>query len=301
MIYKPSVSERIFDISNYIFLALLSLLCLYPFWYAIIIAFNDDVDSAMGGIYLWPRVFTLQNMQVVLQDGSIIHGFWISVGRTLLGSTLSIFFTAMISWGVSRRELIGRKFVITFLFITMLFNGGIIPYYLLLHKLHMINNFLVYVIPGLFSTWNLIIMQSSYREIPEEVIESAKIEGANDMWIFLKIGLPLVKPMMAALFLFTAVGHWNDWFSGAFYVSKDLLRPLATQIQRMNAQSQAGTNMASIATMSNYNRISDVAGGSTPKSIHMATLVLATVPVLVLYPFLQRYFVKGVMIGSIKG
>ena len=144
-------------------------------------------------------------------------------------------------------------------------------------------------------------MQSSYREIPEEVIESAKIEGANDMWIFLKIGLPLVKPMMAALFLFTAVGHWNDWFSGAFYVSKDLLRPLATQIQRMNAQSQAGTNMASIATMSNYNRISDVAGGSTPKSIHMATLVLATVPVLVLYPFLQRYFVKGVMIGSIKG
>lgn len=291
--------ERIFTAINYAFLALLGLLCLYPFWYGVVIALNDGLDAGAGGLWLWPRVFTLENIRVVLLEGSTMRAFWISVGRTALGATLGVFFTGMVAWSISRRELVGRKWIITFFFITMLFNGGLIPFYLLLHELNLISTFWVYVVPYLFNAWNLIIMQTAYRQIPEELIESAKLDGANDLYIFLRIGIPLSAPMLATLFLFTAVWHWNDWFSGAFYNMRAELRPLATHLQILIMQSQA--NLRAVSGMANMGEAArESLRGVTTISVRMATLVISTLPILIVYPFLQRHFVKGALVGSLK-
>ncbi|QHT62992.1 carbohydrate ABC transporter permease [Paenibacillus lycopersici] len=293
--------EKTFSAVNGTILALFAFVCAYPLWYIVILAFNEGRDASLGGIYWWPRMFTLDNFRVILNDHTIVNAFWITVARTAIGTAGSLLVTSMVAYGLSRKELPGRKqLMFAFLFI-MLFNGGLIPFYLQLVHLKLINNFWVYVLPGLFSVWNMFVMKTSFQNtIPEGVVESMKLDGAGYVRIYFSIVLPFSVPLFAALGLFTAVGQWNDWFTGAFFVNDMNLQPLPTYLQRIMSTIEANqmisaSQMASAKSVSLYN-----ADAITSKSVRMATIVITILPILFVYPFVQRFFVKGVLIGSVK-
>ncbi|UVI30451.1 carbohydrate ABC transporter permease [Paenibacillus spongiae] len=255
----------------------------------------------MGGIYWWPRAFTLDNFRVILADDTIVNAFWITVGRTAIGTAGSLLVTSMVAYALSRKELPGRQqLLLVFLFI-MLFSGGLIPYYIQLINLGLINNFWVYVVPSLFSVWNMFVMKTSFQNnIPESVVESTKIDGAGYVRIYFSIVLPFSMPLLAALGLFTAVSQWNDWFTGAFFVNDLDLQPLPTYLQRVMSTMEAG-NMISASQMTGAKEASMYNPEAiTSKSVRMATIVITILPILFVYPFLQKYFVKGVLIGSVK-
>lgn len=298
---RASKGEKAFKIINTAILIFLTFLFIYPFWYILILSLNQGMDATRGGIYWWPRVFTLGNYYVVLSNSVILNAFVISVLRTIIATAGSIIITSMVAFGLSRKELPGRNIFITIFFIIMLFGGGLIPYYLQLMKLGLLNKFWVYVIPNLFSVWNMIVMKTYFKNnIPDSVIESARIDGAGYSKVYFHLIMPLSVPLLAALSLFTAVGNWNDWFSGAFYVNDINLQPLQTYLQRVMSTTEA-TNMISQQQANNLRAIEifhpEVV---TTTSVRMATIMVATLPILCVYPFVQRYFVKGVMIGSIK-
>lgn len=298
---RSSLSDRTFTVSNTIILTLFAFLCVYPFWYILILSLNEGRDAALGGIYWWPRSFTLDNFQVMLSDPAILKALWITVKRTLLGTFGSLIVTSLVAFALSRKELPGRQsFLFVFLFI-MLFSGGLIPYYLQLLNLGLLNNFWVYVIPSLFSVWNMFVMKTSFQNsIPENVIESVKLDGGGYVRIYLHIVLPFSMPLFAALGLFTAVGQWNDWFTGAFYVNDLDLQPLPTYLQRMLSTIEASQKISTsqMAAM-NQTRLYNP-DAITTKSVRMATIMITILPILLVYPFLQRFFVKGVLIGSVK-
>jgi len=290
-----------FTAFNSALMLLFAFLSAYPMWYILVLSFNEGLDAAMGGIYWWPRSFTLGNYIVILQNDIILNAFKISTLRTAIGTVGSLLVTSMVAYALSRKELPARKpLTLVFLFI-MLFNGGLIPFYIQLIRLDLINNFWVFVIPNLFSVWNMLVMKTSFQNnIPENVIESVKIDGAGYTRIYFTIVLPFSMPLLAALGLFTAVFHWNDWFTGAFFVNDIKLQPLPTYLQRVMSTVEA-SNMISAGQM-NAAREAGMYNPAaiTTKSVRMATIMLTTLPILLVYPFLQRYFVKGVLIGSVK-
>ncbi|REE68733.1 putative aldouronate transport system permease protein [Paenibacillus taihuensis] len=293
--------EKAFTFINSSLLAIFAFVCAYPLWYIVVLSFNEGRDASLGGIFWWPRVFTMDNFRVILNDHTIVNAFWITVARTAIGTTGSLLITSMVAYGLSRKELPGRnQLLLVFLFV-MLFNGGLIPFYLQLVHLKLINNFWVYVLPGLFSIWNMFVMKTSFQNtIPEAVVESMKLDGAGYTRIYFNIVLPFSMPLFAALGLFTAVGHWNDWFTGAFFVNDLNLQPLPTYLQRIMSTIEASqmisaSQMASAHSVSLYNP-----DAITSKSVRMATIVITILPILFVYPFVQRFFVKGVLIGSVK-
>jgi putative aldouronate transport system permease protein len=263
------------------------------------ISLNTGADAAKGGVYLWPRSFTLINYEIVLGNSVIRHAYLITIARTVIGTVGGLAVTLLAAYGLSYKQLPFRKGILMYVLFTMLFNGGLIPFYIQLYKLGLTNTFWVYVIPGLFSAWNMFVMQKFIQGIPESLIESAELDGAGPLRILFQIIVPLSKPMLAALGLFTAVGHWNDWFSGAFYVSKQNLIPVQTFLQQLltaqdlSAVLSSNQNQEALARSSMSN--------ITLMSIKMATVMISALPILMIYPFLQKYFVKGVMVGSVKG
>jgi len=282
---------------------LLSLLCLsvlYPFFYMLAISLNDGADAAKGGVYLWPRSFTLINYEIVLGNEVIRNSYLITIGRTIVGTITGLLVTLLAAYGLSYRGLPIRKWLLSYVLITMLFNGGLIPFYIQLFELGLVNSFWVYIIPGMFSAWNMFVMLKFIQGIPEALIESAELDGAGPVRILFQIIVPLSKPMLAALGLFTAVGHWNDWFAGAFYVTDQALIPVQTFLQQLLSASDLS------AVLGSNNNQEALARGSqgqniTLMSIKMAVVMVSALPILCVYPFLQKYFVKGVLIGSVKG
>jgi len=291
---KRSKGTLIFDILNTIFMLFICFVCIYPIWYVIVNSLNDATDALMGGIYWWPRQFSLQNYRTVFSDNSVLQAFKVTIAKTLIGTTVNVFFTAMVAYPLSKKNLIGRKYYMAFGTITMFFSGGLIPTFLLFKGLGLLNNFWVYVIPAAFNFFNLLIMINFFREIPEALEESAKIDGANDFNIFRKVILPLSKPVLATIALFAGVGQWNDYFGGLMYITDNRsLEPIQTYLYRMVAQVQSSQMAGSIAS-----NIS--AKDSTSTAIKLAAMVITTLPICCVYPFLQKYFVKGMMIGAVK-
>lgn len=283
-------------------IALLSLLCLsviYPFLYMLAISLNEGADAARGGVYLWPRSFTLINYEIVLGNEVIRNSYWITIARTVVGTLFGMLVTLIAAFGLSYRGLPFRKGILGYILITMLFSGGLVPFYIQLHNLGLTNHFLVYIIPSMFSAWNMFVMMKFLHGIPEALVESAELDGAGPVRILFRIIVPLSKPMLAALGLFTAVGHWNDWFAGAFYVTDQSLIPVQTYLQQLlnasdlSAVMGSNTNQEALARGSQQN--------ITLMSIKMAVVMVSALPILCVYPFLQKYFVKGVLIGSVKG
>ena len=268
---------------------------LYPIWYTLVISFNEGKDAMLGGIYWWPRIFSLDNYDAVFSRPEIIKAFGVSIARTILATTTGVFFTAMVAYGLSKKHLIGRNLYLTMGTITLFFSGGLIPYFLLLKSLHLLDNFLVYVIPALFNFYNLIIFQAFFRELPVELEESAKIDGANDFGIFVRIIIPLSKPVLATMALFIGVYHWNDYFMGVIYIiRKTDLQPIQTFLYKIIAQTESNQIFQNVPGGVQATR-------TTQQSIRFATMVVTTFPIICVYPFLQRYFVKGMLLGSIKG
>jgi len=295
-----STENVIFTTLNSTFLILLSVAMVYPMLNTLAISFNEGMDTVRGGIYLWPRIFSLQNYRVVFNMDTIYGAFMISVIKTIVIVVTNLFFTSMLAYALSRREYILRKSVTIIFVMTMYFNAGLIPNYMLIRDLHMINTFSVYWVPNIISAFNLIVIRTYIKSIPESFIESAKIDGAREFRIFLQIILPLCVPTLATIALFVAVGSWNSWFDTFLYNSgRQELSTLQYELQKllasaMNAGNNAGAAGANSAAQSGVSNV------TTPQSIRAAITIVAAVPILVVYPFLQRYFVNGLALGGVK-
>lgn len=276
-----------------------AMLCLcfitvYPIWYTIIVSFNDSTDSLLGGLYWFPRKFTTQSYITVFQDKTIVQAFKVTILRTLIGTISNVLFTSMVAYALSKTYIMGRKVYMLIGIVTMFFGGGLIPYFILIKNIGLYDSFWVYIIPSLFNFYNLLIFISFFKELPVGLEESAKLDGANDLVIFIRIILPLSMPVLATIALFTGVYHWNDYFMGVMYTNKQQLQPIQTFLYRIVASASASRAVVAMPAGVGAQQVSS-------QSVRLATMVVTTAPIVCVYPFLQKYFVKGMLIGSIKG
>lgn len=290
--------DIVFPICNTIFLILLMVITLYPVINTVAISFNDGTDALRGGITVWPRVFSTKAYDSLLSDPLTYSAFWISVSKTVIITVLNLFLTSMLSFALSRKEYKLRGFITTFMVLTMYVNAGLIPNYLLVTQtLHLQKTYWVYIIPSLFSCFNMIVIRTYICGLPEALVESAHIDGAGDLRAFFQIILPLCTPVLATVALFVAVGSWNSWFDTYLYNgSKKNLYTLQYLLKMKLATTQASANQAQATTDALKTTTQ-----TTPITIRCAITVVSAAPILVVYPFLQRYFVTGMALGSVKG
>lgn len=293
-------TSRATRIIFHILLILLCLAIILPFLHILALAFNSGRDAAAGGVWFFPREFSLENFQEVFKQDNLLTGLFISVFRTVVGTVAGVFLMAMAAWALTIPDLPFRSKITFFIFFTMLFSGGTIPYYLVLSELNLTNSIWVYVIPSLYSVSNILLLRSAFKNLPMSIVEAARIDGMGEFQIFTRMILPMSKPTLATISLFTAVGHWNDWFAGSFYVRRMELKPLATILQDMLTR-QAG--LADVLLQSGnssaaYQQLDAIQ--VTGQSLQMATIIVVILPIIVMYPFIQKYFVQGITIGSVK-
>ena len=290
---KTSVADKVFVTLNTLFMIMFVIITLYPVLNTLAISLNDGTDALRGGIYLLPRKFTWKKYITVLQKDNLIMGAYITVARTVIGTALALFANAILAFIVSRKRFMFKKQLSLFWVITMYVNGGMIPTFLLFKTLHLTNSFWVYVIPGMFSAFNMLVIRTYMNGISDSLEESAQLDGAGYTTIFLKIISPLCKPVYATVALFVAVGQWNSWFDAMLYnrMSANLT---TLQYELMKLLSSVTNQGNSVEAMKN------AAGSVTPTSVRAAATILTMLPIICLYPFLQRYFVTGLTIGGVK-
>ncbi|MVX63940.1 carbohydrate ABC transporter permease [Clostridium chromiireducens] len=293
---KRSKSDIIFDSIIGIFMVIFVIVTLYPILNTLAVSFNDGIDTVRGGIYLWPRVFSMKNYQTVFNNQNLMQGAFISVSRTVIATVLNVFLSAMLAYILSRKEFIFRKQMSIFYVITMYVSGGMIPIYVLMKTLHLTNNYLVYILPGLVYVFNMIVIRTFINGLPDSLVESAKIDGAGEFRIFVQIILPLCKPVLATVALFVAVDQWNSWFDAMIYNSQSIkLTTLQYELMKLlSSAMQQGSGAGAIDAAKNAGTM------VTPKSIRAAATIVTALPIVCLYPFLQRYFVTGLTIGGVK-
>lgn len=296
------ISNIIFDIIIYLVLIFVVVVTVYPFWNTIAISLNDGLDSLTGGIKLLPRKFTWKNYANLFVTDRIPKALIISVSRTVLQTVFSVFCTTMLAYALSRKEFVMRKSLTTILVISMYVNAGLIPGYMLIKNLHLLGKYSVYIIPCLVDVFNFILVRTYINGLPDSFVESARIDGANEFRIFIQIIWPLIVPSIAMVSLFTAVGAWNSWFDTYLYCSN---KPKLHSLQYvLMSILQASQNQSANANDANAMAVAAGAGASTtsvtPISTRSAITVVATLPILVVYPFVQKYFVVGMTIGGVK-
>jgi ABC-type sugar transport system, permease component len=292
---KKNPGEKVFDVFLVIMMGAVLLITLYPFYYCVILSFNNGHDTNLGGIYFLPRVFTLKNYEYVFVNNALFKAFFITVSRTVLGTFISVLFTALVSYGLSKKDLMFRKFYMVAGIITMYFNGGLIPLYFVLKYMGLINNFLVFIVPYMLSFYNVILFIAFYSGIPSSLKESARIDGAGEMYTFFRIILPLSKPIIATIALFNGIEQWNSWFDSQFFTTNPNLKTLQMILYQIIALAQGQEKLKRQLGMSNDNAY------VTIESVRYATMIVAIGPIIFIYPFVQKYFMKGMMIGAIKG
>ena len=290
---RTSTGEKIFTVFNYTFITVLCLVMLYPFWHVVMQSFSSMEETLKGGMFLYPKGFNIDTYKSVFNNPQVFTGFGTSFMVTIVGTVLGTLLTAMTAYPLSKARLRGGKVMMVLVLFTMIFAAGMIPSFLLVQGLGLLDNRLALILPALVSAYNCIIMKNFFLSIPESLEESARIDGANDIRIFFSIIVPLSKATIATIALFMAIAYWNDYFSTVLYIrSSDkwalqaVLRNMLTNTQQ--AMAQAGVN---VINTSNTNS----------ETIKAGTIVISTVPILVVYPFVQKYFVTGVMIGGVKG
>lgn len=289
--------DVIFDTINIIFMLLLSVIMLYPFLNQIALSLNAATDSMKGGIYLWPREFTWRNYEYVFSQASIIQAIIVSIARTVVGTGIGLLCTAMVAYAIAQEKFVLKKSVTIIFIMTMYFNGGLIPGYLLMKDLHLIGTFWVYILPGLISAFNLIIMRSFIEGLPKSLFEQARIDGAGDFRMFFQIVLPLSLPVLATVALFVAVGQWNQWFDVFLYNSSNPnLTTLQYELMKILQNTATSNGDWNTAQASGERAVQAV----TPKSIQATMTIVASLPIICVYPFLQKYFVKGMTLGAVK-
>jgi ABC-type sugar transport system, permease component len=291
---KKLREDRIVDIVIYIMLGLVGVITIYPFYYTVICSFNEGIDLMKGGIYLWTRKFTLANYQLFLSDISWTHAFLVSSARTILGTLCCVSFTSIFSYALSRNNLMFKNTYRFLVIFTMYFSGGLIPFYVLLRNLNLLNTFWVYIVPSMLNTFFVITGINFFRSIPESMLEAARIDGAKEIQVFLRVVVPVSLPFLATLSLFCAVGQWNSWLDSAYYVRNANLQTLSYKM--MTTINQA---LASTANSSAAGQLSEAKTSST-FTVQATAMVISMLPIMCVYPFLQKYFVQGMMIGAVK-
>lgn len=294
---KRTVEDWVIDSVVMIVMLATVIITVYPFYYVVIHSFNNAADSTLGHMYLWPRKFTLENFRTLLKNASWANAIVISVTRTVVGTVLGVLMTSCVAYAISFKKLIGRNVYYKLFIFTMYFSGGMIPFYILMKQLKMINSFWVYVIPGMLNVYYMLILVNFFQTIPMSLYESAWLDGAGDFRVFIQIALPLSKASLATIALFFGVSQWNSWIDSVYYITKEELRPMSYLMMEVINKSTT----ASALTNSQSLGYATSAMQTTTTSLQMASMVLAVTPILASYPFLQKYFVKGVMIGSVKG
>lgn len=290
---KSSLADNIFVVCNTLFMILFVVITLYPVLNTLAVSFNDGIDTVRGGIYLLPRKFTLKNYITVLHKQNMLTGAYITVLRTIIGTITSLAANALLAFIVSRKRFLFKSQLSLFWVITMYVNGGMIPTFLLYKNVHLTNTFWVYVIPGMISAFNMLVLRTYMLGLPDSLEESAQLDGAGYMTIFARIISPLCKPVYATVALFVAVGQWNSWFDAMLYNRmKDEYTTL--QYELMKLLSSVMQQSGSADSMKN------ATNAITPTSIRAAATILTMLPIICLYPFLQRYFVAGLTIGGVK-
>ena len=291
--------DIVFPICNAIILCLIMVITLYPVLNTVAYSFNDGMDAVKGGITIWPRVWSTDSYVSLIKDPAIYKAFGISVSKTVLTTVLNLFLTSMMAYALSRKEYVLRKVITTLLVLTMYVNAGLIPNYLLVSKtLGLKNTFWVYIIPSLFQCFNMIVIRTYIGGLPDALVESGKIDGAGDLRCFFQIILPLCLPVLATVALFIAVGAWNSWFDTYLYNgSKKDLYSLQYLLKAKLATTQNQANAAQTSADALAAQASKVA----PITVRSAITVVSALPILVVYPFLQKYFVTGMALGSVKG
>jgi len=299
-IQRSRIESGIFDKVNLIFMIVLMFITIYPFWNTVAVSFNQATDTTRGGITFLPRVFTLQNYRTIFSTSAIFNAFYISVARTIIQTISGVFLTSMLAYSLSRKDFILRKPFTLIIILSMYINAGLIPNYFLIRSLGMINTFWVYIIPGMISAFNFIVVRTYISRLPESIIESAKIDGCGDFIIFIRIIFPLCLPVLATIALFIAVGAWNAWFDTMIYNSgRPILHTLQYKLMEYLQSSQSQSmSAAQVGAMGMSADLS--ANIVTPVSMRAAITVVAALPILFVYPFLQRFFIAGISLGSIK-
>lgn len=282
-----------FSVFIAVFMIIFVVVTLYRVLNTLAISFNDGTDALKGGIYLWPRKFTLKNYTTVLQKNNLVTGAIVTVARTVIGTVLSLVLNAILAFIVSRPKFLFRKQLSLFWVITMYVNGGMIPTFVLYKNLHLTNTFWVYVVPGVISAFNMLVIRTYMNGLPNSLVESAQLDGAGYTTIFVKIISPLCKPMYATVALFVAVGQWNSWFDAMLY-NRMSSEYTTLQYELMKLLSSVTNQSASAETMKN------AVGAVTPVSVRAAATIVTMLPIICIYPFLQNYFVAGLTLGGVK-
>ena len=288
------ITDIIFNSANHIFLALFSLICIYLFYYIFIYSISDPAKAA-GGLTLLPMGLSFETYEGIFMLDTIAGAFFISLSRTIIGTALMVFLSAMFAYLLTKKELYLRRFIYRFMVITMYLGAGLIPFYLTLKAYGLRNSFFVYIIPGCISAFNVILVKTYIEQLPASMEESAMIDGASFIKIFTNIIFPLSKPIIATITIFGAVGGWNSWMDNLFFVSSQKLMTL--QLLLYNYLSSAELTQQS---MQNLQSMKYSVSRITPRSVQMCITMIVTLPIILVYPVLQRYFIKGIMIGAIK-
>lgn len=282
--------DRMFDIVNTILILIITIIILVPLLNVVASSFAESRALAEGNFIFFPGKWSLDNYRAVFKDTSIWKAFGISVAKTLIGVVTHVFFCAMVAYALSKRNLRGRKLYTVMGVITMFFSGGMIPTYLLMKQLGLLNSFWVYILPQLFSYYDVVILMNFFRQVPSSLEEAAKIDGAGVWRTFLTIAMPLSKPALATIALFNGVFQWNDFMTAKLYMTDKNLYPVQMKLYEIIVQQQAQS----------MNSIGNVALSTTSKGIQLATIVVTTVPIIIIYPLLQKHFVSGMMLGAVK-
>lgn len=282
-------SEKVFDIVNNLLLVLIAVIIVVPLWNIVISSFSSGKALAEGGFIFFPKEYSLENYRTVLRDSSIWKSYLISIAKTVIGVITHLFFCSMVAFAMSKQYLRGRKLYTAMGVITMFFSGGMIPTYLLMKNLGLLNNFMVYILPQLFSYYDMVILMNFFRQVPPSLEESAKIDGAGVWTVFLRIILPLSKPALATIALFNGVYQWNDFMTAKLYVTNKDLYPVQMKLYEIIVQQQTQTMSVGSFVME-----------TTTKGVQLATIVITTVPIVIVYPMLQKHFVSGMMLGAVK-
>ncbi|WP_308635743.1 carbohydrate ABC transporter permease [Paenibacillus silvisoli] len=296
MLGKSNVSDKLFDLMNYTLLCLIFVVTFYPFWNILVVSLNDATDAVRGGLYLWPRDFTLASYKSIFRNQELLGSINVTVLRTVIGTPLSVLAICMMAYSLSKRELIAWRFFTLFFIFTMYFGGGLIPTYMIIKSLGLIDSFWVYIFPGLIGVFLMILVRTFIEQLPPELEESAKIDGANELEIFIRLILPLCVPVLATIALFIGIGHWNSWYDSYIYTYKPELKTLQAVLVKILNQFQTGAMVSEADQLANSSKRTPVSG----ESIRMAVTMVATLPIILVYPFIQRFFVKGMMMGAIK-
>jgi putative aldouronate transport system permease protein len=286
---KKKVKIYPFDVLNFVFLGIFCLLCIYPIIYVLVGSFSQGADYEKGGVYFIPRIFTFQNYSVVLEKPDLWSSYWVTIGRTVIGTLTALVFTSVVAYAMSR-DLKGKKIFYWINIFTMFFGGGLVPYFLIIKSVGLYDNFLVYIIPSIYSVYNMIVISSFFKQISNEIHEAAIVDGANEFRIWWQIYMPLSGPVLATVALWLAVGHWNSYFDTMIYTSSKELHTL--QYFLLEAIQTSTLTEGLPPTMMEK---------MTSKTISLAAIIISVIPVLMFFPFVRKNFQSGIMVGSLKG